>query len=112
MWGTIEQFNLGNDKTAYLIGLFGTGRWYVIDLMRENIGERGKYLKDAIRFHTGFPRSGDARDNEPHTGSGQIGVCRCDFCLSSSPRFVADKLDLVADIHARQQDDSWYLGGS
>ena len=53
MWGTIEQFNLGNDKTAYLIGLFGTGRWYVIDLMRENIGERGKYLKDAIRFHTG-----------------------------------------------------------
>jgi len=53
MWGAIEQFNLGNDRTAYLIGLFGTGRWYVIELMLANIGARAKYVKDAIRFHPG-----------------------------------------------------------
>ena len=39
-----------------------------------------------------------ASGNEPYIGSGQIGICRFDFCLSSSPRFVADKLGLVADI--------------
>jgi hypothetical protein len=44
----------------------------------------------------------DARGNEPYIGSGQIGICRFDFCLSSSPRFVAHKLGLVADIHSRQ----------
>jgi hypothetical protein len=53
MWGEIEQLNLGNDRTAYLIGLFGTGRWYVIELITQNMGERAKYVKDAIRFHRG-----------------------------------------------------------
>jgi hypothetical protein len=45
--------NPGNDRTAYVIGLFGTGRWYVNDLMLQNIGERAKYLRDKIRIHPG-----------------------------------------------------------
>jgi len=53
MWGEIEQLNLGNDRTAYVIGLFGTGRWYVMELMVHNIGPRAKYVKDEIRFHRG-----------------------------------------------------------
>ena len=51
MWGEIEQLNLGNDRTAYVIGLFGTGRWYVMELIVNNIGPRAKYVKDEIRFH-------------------------------------------------------------
>jgi hypothetical protein len=43
----------GNDRTAYVIGLFGTGRWYINDLLRYNIGERAKYFRDTIRFHPG-----------------------------------------------------------
>jgi hypothetical protein len=42
----------GNDRTAYVIGLFGTGRWYLNDLMLQNIGERAKYLRDKIRIHS------------------------------------------------------------
>jgi len=45
--------HLGNDRTAYLIGLFGTGRFYVIKLIRENIGKRAKYFRDYIRLHPG-----------------------------------------------------------
>jgi hypothetical protein len=44
---------IGNDRTAYVIGLFGTGRWYVNELLLNNIGERANYLKDEIRFHAG-----------------------------------------------------------
>ena len=112
--------HLGNDRTAYIIGLFGTGRWYINELMLQNIGERAKYFRDEIRFHPGPTSmiysghatmkyvsrvSGVASGNEPYIGSGQIGICRFDFCLSSSPRFVADKLGLVADIYSRQQRD-------
>jgi hypothetical protein len=43
----------GNDRTAYVIGLFGTGRHYVNQLMRQNIGERAKYYRDTIRLHPG-----------------------------------------------------------
>jgi hypothetical protein len=43
----------GNDRTAYVIGLFGTGRWYVNDLLRAHIGKRAAYFRDAIRFHPG-----------------------------------------------------------
>ena len=53
MWGEIEQLNLGNDRTAYVIGLFGTGRWYVMELIVNHIGPRAKYVKDEIRFHRG-----------------------------------------------------------
>ena len=44
---------LGNDRTAYVIGLFGTGRWYVNTLMMQNIGERAKYFRDGIRLPRG-----------------------------------------------------------
>ena len=44
----------GNDRTAYVIGLFGTGQSYINELMRLNIGERAKYLRDyKIRLHPG-----------------------------------------------------------
>jgi hypothetical protein len=45
--------SLGSDKTAYVIGLFGSGRTYVNELMRHNIGERAKYFRDGIRVHPG-----------------------------------------------------------
>jgi hypothetical protein len=45
--------SLGKDRTTYVIGLFGSGRWYILDLMLKNIGERAKYFKDEIRFHPG-----------------------------------------------------------
>ena len=32
----------GNDRTAYVIGLFGTGRWHFTELMLQNIAERGE----------------------------------------------------------------------
>jgi hypothetical protein len=44
--------NPGNDRTVYVIGLFGTGRSYINELMLQNIGERAKYFRDnKIRFH-------------------------------------------------------------
>ena len=45
--------HVGNDRTAYVLGLFGTGRWYVNDLLLKNIGERANYFKDDICFHPG-----------------------------------------------------------
>jgi hypothetical protein len=42
-----------NDRTAYVIGLFGSGRQYVTELMLQNIGERARYLRQKIRFHAG-----------------------------------------------------------
>jgi len=44
---------LGIDRTAYLIGLFGTGRRYINELMLRNIGERAQYIRDTIRVHPG-----------------------------------------------------------
>jgi hypothetical protein len=44
---------VGNERTAYVVGLFGTGRQYVCELMRQNLGERAKYLRDTIRLHAG-----------------------------------------------------------
>ena len=53
----ISQFyndtGLGNDKTAYVIGLFGTGRLYINALMLQNIGERARYFRDGMRLHPG-----------------------------------------------------------
>jgi len=43
--------HLGNDRTAYVIGLFGSGRGYVNELILQNIGERAKYFRDEIRLH-------------------------------------------------------------
>jgi hypothetical protein len=44
---------VGNDRTAYVIGLFGSGRWYINDLLLQNIGGRANYFRDTIRFHPG-----------------------------------------------------------
>jgi hypothetical protein len=45
--------HVGSDRTVYVIGLFGTGRRYINELMLENIGERAKYFRDTIRLHPG-----------------------------------------------------------
>jgi hypothetical protein len=44
---------VGNDRTTYVIGLFGSGRWYVNRLLLYNIGERANYFKDTIVLHAG-----------------------------------------------------------
>jgi len=44
---------LGNDRTAYVIGLLGTGRTYINDLIEQNIGERAKYFRQEFRLHPG-----------------------------------------------------------
>ena len=43
----------GSHRTTYIIGLFGTGRLYINDLMQQHIGERAKYFRDRIRLHRG-----------------------------------------------------------
>jgi hypothetical protein len=48
---TVPHF--GSDKTAYVIGLFGSGRLYVDGLIVKNIGKRRKYFRDLIRCHKG-----------------------------------------------------------
>ncbi len=45
--------NSANNRTAYIIGLFGTGRRYINELIIDNIGERAKYFRDTIRLHPG-----------------------------------------------------------
>jgi hypothetical protein len=42
---------MGTDKTAYVIGLYGTGRWYIHALMRQHLKERARYIRQRIRFH-------------------------------------------------------------
>jgi glycosyltransferase involved in cell wall biosynthesis len=42
---------MGNDRTAYVIGLYGVGRFYIHELMLQNFGERAKYIREWIRFH-------------------------------------------------------------
>lgn len=41
----------GEDRTAYIIGLFGSGRLYLDGLIQENCGQRARYLRDTIRCH-------------------------------------------------------------
>jgi len=41
------------DRTAYVIGLFGSGRRYINELILDNIGERAQYFRDTIRLHPG-----------------------------------------------------------
>jgi len=50
-WGRVHR--LGNDRTTYIIGLFGTGRSYINELILRNLGKRGKYFRDTIRLHPG-----------------------------------------------------------
>ena len=48
-----SEVRFGNDRTAYIIGLWGSGRMYVLDLLRQKIGERAAYLREAIGLHQG-----------------------------------------------------------
>ena len=41
----------GCDRTAYVIGLFGTGRHYIKELIAANLGKRAIYLIEGIRYH-------------------------------------------------------------
>jgi hypothetical protein len=44
----------GSDRTAYIVGLGGTARSYVCELIRQNMGRRAKYFCDhGIRCHAG-----------------------------------------------------------
>lgn len=45
--------HVGNDRTTYVIGLFGSGRWYINDLLLRYLGERAYYFRDDILFHPG-----------------------------------------------------------
>jgi hypothetical protein len=45
--------HLGNDRTAYVIGLLGTGRGYISELMLKSLGKRAKYFRETIRLHPG-----------------------------------------------------------
>jgi len=40
-------------RTVYIVGLFGSGRHYINDLILQNLGERAKYFRDTIRLHPG-----------------------------------------------------------
>jgi len=51
-WGWFVP-HTGNDRTAYIVGLFGTGRWYINELVLKNMGERAKNFRDEFRFHPG-----------------------------------------------------------
>jgi hypothetical protein len=41
----------GNDRTTYLVGLYGTGRFYFLALLLQNLGPRAKYIRERICFH-------------------------------------------------------------
>jgi hypothetical protein len=43
--------HLGNDRTTYVVGLFGTGRGYINELMMKHLGKRAKYFRETIRIH-------------------------------------------------------------
>jgi hypothetical protein len=42
---------LANDRTAYIMGLMGTGRSYLLGLIQQNIGARAEYIREYMRFH-------------------------------------------------------------
>lgn len=54
-WKAIKPkaVRLGNDRTAYVIGLFGTGRSYINELILQNVGKRAEYFRDGLRCHRG-----------------------------------------------------------
>lgn len=71
----------GNERTTYIVGLFGTGRWYINTLITDNLGPRARYFRDRIRWHPGPTRmiySGHAtmkyrcRDQQPPEVTGRI----------------------------------------
>jgi hypothetical protein len=46
-------FSGAKHRTTYVLGLFGTGRRYVNDLLLKHLGGRVKYFRDTIRLHPG-----------------------------------------------------------
>jgi hypothetical protein len=48
-WGW-KTPQLGSDRTTYVIGLLGSGRWYVNELILKNFGERARYFRDELHF--------------------------------------------------------------
>ncbi len=47
------ETRLGDDRTLYILGLFGSGRLYIKELILQNIGLRAKYYRDVIRLYSG-----------------------------------------------------------
>jgi hypothetical protein len=45
------ETRVGDDRTLYVLGLFGSGRVYIQDLILQNIGLRAKYFRDVIRLY-------------------------------------------------------------
>jgi hypothetical protein len=45
------ETRLGNDRTLYILGLFGSGRLYIKELILQSIGLRAKYFRDIIRLY-------------------------------------------------------------
>lgn len=45
------EMRLGNDRTAYILGLFGTGRLYLNEIILQNIGAR--LFRDELRLYPG-----------------------------------------------------------
>jgi hypothetical protein len=69
----------GNDRTTYLIGLFGTGRLYLNQLVQLHVGQRAKYFRDTIRLHqrpTSMIYSGHATIRHPSRGQALPAVTR------------------------------------
>jgi hypothetical protein len=46
-WQTTYE---GCDRTAYIIGLYGTGRHYINELISANLGKRAIYLIEGLRY--------------------------------------------------------------
>jgi len=47
------EIRLGSDRTAYILGLFGTGRLYLNEIILQHIGVRAKYFRDQLRLYPG-----------------------------------------------------------
>ena len=48
-----SRVRFGDDRTAYLISLWGSGRQYVMDLTLRNIGNRAAYIRNGIGLYQG-----------------------------------------------------------
>jgi hypothetical protein len=86
-----KVFKPRNDRTAYVIGLFGTGRWYITELMLQNIGKRAKYIRYEICFHPGptsMIYSGHATMR--HVSRGQILPAKTSLILEAVRSRFAD----------------------
>jgi hypothetical protein len=117
---------IGNNRTGYVLGLFGTGRWYINEQILQNIGERAKYFKDEICFHprpTSMIYSSHVTKNYISRGFAQpvgmirileavrLGFADLVFCLSSSLGLSAHKLGVLAGDRPRRANGCWRFPG-